>query len=445
MSVAVSPNEQQSLVGRKMTAEIAILNRSALTLAADSAVTIGRGAGAKIYNTVNKIFELHETEPVGIMIYGSLNFMNLPIETLIKQYRKQRRGVKFDTIVGYRDDFVRWLETEVKVNDKHEAVNAFVICSDALATVKKKVQAEIYSSIEKHGKYLKSKENGIAQRIIRAEITHLKSCNKVEHCGPKYVSSFGLYFKDAIKHAIDNSNLDFTPNASTGRLLIKLCIEKLARKSLSSLRTGFVIAGFGANEICPSLESFEADGIVKGKLKYQQTHSIDIDRLGPQAEVYGFAQDDMIMSFLNGIDPALSQYFEEVLAKTVEKISTATFHALQPNGGALPQAVKIVLDQIKDDAIKQVRQYREKEFTKRVKELIGLMPKPEIANLARSLIDLTTLKRRVTRDQETVGGEVDVAIISKSEGFVWIKRKHYFPSDLNPRFFANRYKGEIAP
>ena len=35
----------------------------------------------------------------------------------------------------------------------------------------------------------------------------------------------------------------------------------------------------------------------------------------------------------------------------------------------------------------------------------------------------------------TVGGEIDVAIISKGDGFIWKKRKHYFKSELNPHFF----------
>ncbi len=38
-----------------MTAEVAVMNTMAVALAADSAVTIGKG---KIYNTANKLFEL---------------------------------------------------------------------------------------------------------------------------------------------------------------------------------------------------------------------------------------------------------------------------------------------------------------------------------------------------------------------------------------------------
>ena len=36
-----------------------------------------------------------------------------------------------------------------------------------------------------------------------------------------------------------------------------------------------------------------------------------------------------------------------------------------------------------------------------------------------------------------VGGPIDVAVISKGDGFVWIKRKHYFKAELNLHFLDN--------
>lgn len=55
-----------------MTAEIAIMNKSAIALAADSAATIGisteNGTRRKIYNTSNKLFTLSKYAPVGLRI-----------------------------------------------------------------------------------------------------------------------------------------------------------------------------------------------------------------------------------------------------------------------------------------------------------------------------------------------------------------------------------------
>ena len=59
--------------------------------------------------------------------------------------------------------------------------------------------------------------------------------------------------------------------------------------------------------------------------------------------------------------------------------------------------------------------------------------------MAEALINLTSLKRRVSPEEETVGGPTDVAVITKGDGMVWIKRKQYFPPELNHGYLARTY------
>jgi hypothetical protein len=73
-------------------------------------------------------------------------------------------------------------------------------------------------------------------------------------------------------------------------------------------------------------------------------------------------------------------------------------------------------------------------------DIVGMLPKDELAEMAESLVNLTSFKRRVTPQAETVGGPIDVAVISRGDGFIWIKRKHYFDTKLNPHFLANYYR-----
>ncbi len=77
----------------------------------------------------------------------------------------------------------------------------------------------------------------------------------------------------------------------------------------------------------------------------------------------------------------------------------------------------------------------EEKFTNPILNSIGGLPKNELANMGESLIHITSLKRKVSADLESVGGDIDVAIISKGDGFIWKKHKQYFKSDLNPQFF----------
>ena len=41
--------------------------------------------------------------------------------------------------------------------------------------------------------------------------------------------------------------------------------------------------------------------------------------------------------------------------------------------------------------------------------------------MAESLISITSLQRHITASEESVGGPVDVAVITKEDGFVWVK------------------------
>jgi hypothetical protein len=47
-----------------MTAEVAIMNKEAIALAADSAVTIDTASGRKIFNTVNKLLAYRKAPPL---------------------------------------------------------------------------------------------------------------------------------------------------------------------------------------------------------------------------------------------------------------------------------------------------------------------------------------------------------------------------------------------
>jgi len=91
-----------------MTAEVAVLNSNGIALAADSAVTIGHEKG-KIYTSADKLFQLSEYAPIGIMVYGSATFLSVPWETIIKCYRAELGAKIFPKLVDYSKDFISFL------------------------------------------------------------------------------------------------------------------------------------------------------------------------------------------------------------------------------------------------------------------------------------------------------------------------------------------------
>jgi hypothetical protein len=68
-------------------------------------------------------------------------------------------------------------------------------------------------------------------------------------------------------------------------------------------------------------------------------------------------------------------------------------------------------------------------------ELIYLpaMPMQDAIDLARFMVEVTSnfIKFSVKRSK-TVGGAVEIAAITKHEGFKWVQRKHFYSNALNP-------------
>jgi ATP-dependent protease HslVU (ClpYQ) peptidase subunit len=65
--------------------------------------------------------------------------------------------------------------------------------------------------------------------------------------------------------------------------------------------------------------------------------------------------------------------------------------------------------------------------------IIAPMPIKDAIDVAEFLVQTTINFSKFTPGAPTVGGPIDIAAITKHEGFKWIKRKHYYNSDINPK------------
>ena len=57
---------------------------------------------------------------------------------------------------------------------------------------------------------------------------------------------------------------------------------------------------------------------------------------------------------------------------------------------------------------------------------MSLLSKEEMAKMVELLVEITSLRYKVSQELNIVGGEINVGVISKLDGFVWIKKEKYF-------------------
>src|SRR5574341_35608 len=91
-----------------MTDEVVIMNREAVAMAADSAVTV---QGGKIFNSANKLYMLAPGHSVGVLVFNNASFMNVPWEIIIKVYRNElaTSNARFQALSEYVANFLAFL------------------------------------------------------------------------------------------------------------------------------------------------------------------------------------------------------------------------------------------------------------------------------------------------------------------------------------------------
>ena len=196
--------------------------------------------------------------------------------------------------------------------------------------------------------------------------------------------------------------------------------------------TGVVVAGFGAESYFPGYVHYGCYGFINDHLAVRKITK-DVNIGGDEvSRIEAFAQTDMAETFMVGMAPELLGFVTEATNECLAKVT----EELEKAGAVLPLdwAAKLA-DIEKGHRDKWVQKAMDRHW-RPLSQVVGSLPLEDMATLAETLVALTSLKERVTRGTETVGGAIDVAVLTRGDGFVWVKRKHYFDANLNPRYFS---------
>ena len=153
----------------------------------------------------------------------------------------------------------------------------------------------------------------------------------------------------------------------------------------------------------------------------------------------------MVSTFMEGISPAIKATIYNYMHRISEELPSAIVDNAADGGMPLDQRNNIrdglrgILRSAAEQLQEELEACIESEQVAPVLDTVLSLPKNELAEMAETLVNLTSFRQRVSPDAETVGGPVDVAIISRGDGFIWIKRKHYFQAELNHQFFNNYF------
>lgn len=424
-----------------MTAIVGVLNKHAIAVAADSAETVG--GGLKIYDKANKIFTLSKHHPVGIAIYNNAAFnSNIPWEIVIKMYRRQLDDKSYDTLRDYVDDFFVYLEqyqSNYLNNDDLNEVTSNEIAAFWITEIVDKLPGNLSNNTSVIKKSdLSDLESILISHKQKAVVTpKIPALSTIDL--PSFITCISKSFlKPTIEHIVKVGGDKTLFESLISETLFEIFTRQyIKRKSYS----GLAFFGYGEKEIYPSLIEELVYNSFSGQLYHQEKSCSQVKNQKPTALIHPMAQTDVMQTYIEGISPQIEATFVSINEDTMRNFLKELAKALKPTNPSISTILSSVdLSLFSQSFRDNITNFKRKATIGPLMDTVATMEKEDLAELAENLIYLTSLKRRITPNLESVGGPVDVAIVSKGDGFIWLKRKHYFNPELNRYYFDKYFK-----
>lgn len=419
-----------------MSAGICIMNKNAVALAADSAVTVGNHAA--IHNSVNKLFSLSQTEPVGVIIYSNAQLMQVPMEIIIKQYKKKLGARKYNHLEEYVSDFISFLETNCDFFRFPQNEHRYIceVYENLLGGLTFGYESRIKEKITFVKRELTSDELAvIADQAYFETIQYIDSFSALANTA--FESYIQVKYRNEFRKYLD-SNFAWLNDEQRLGLVDKLCVLY----DCDFFRNGYVgvaIAGYGDAEIFPRMIHLHVGGVIANRVRYKLVENVEIDE-NRNATMTPLAQTDVMQTFLYGInDMIIGDMGNAISAEINNRIMALDDTNFAPNKKIVVQEK---LNGATQGVIETIARKASERYMQPILSSVSTLPIEELSMLAESMINITSLRRKVALDGNigTVGGPIDVAIISKGEGLIWMKRKHYFDMKNNLQFAYNHYR-----
>lgn len=205
----------------------------------------------------------------------------------------------------------------------------------------------------------------------------------------------------------------------------------LSLKRETDSKMGLFFAGYGKQDAFPKFIHIELYTVINGIAKFRLIDKYE--ESNNNAQIIPLAQTDEILTFCKEI----SNYFINYIPQKVNELITNKINNLPKEFSEQQKNIlKDSLGECKKEVQDSLNEAMQREYVNPILKSVQLIPLPEMAMLAENLVNITSLKRTFAIDgnQQTVGAPTDVAVMSKGDGFVWIKRKLYFDRKLNPDY-----------
>jgi hypothetical protein len=426
-----------------MTTQVVLMNGLGIALASDSAVT----SGGKVLNTSEKVFDLPVPHKIALLTSGRADFMGHPWEVLFSAWATNL-DKPLASLIDYRESlykFIRTILPSTGDQSRPEADyiresylgegNVLSVTNDLLSNI----LIPFFENILTEEDRVAFMDNSQWDEDFRQRMTSLLTDDVQQE------------FLDSLGVAIQDRKEWFTPADTVSTAQARVWVDKYwSQRETEPSETDFAfwpkiknfdetvkefwstsivyadpagdsyvaLVGYGASDLFPSAAGVYFHGVLSGTIIKRAEGDLESS---PEPRHVFLGQDDAITRLTGGEDRLLTTTAVQASRKTLSEIYDQLSSSTEESAKQAREYVKESME--KDDLADEIKragnEKRQKPFTR----AISMSPIIDLAEFAAQLVGVQAASAAMTQENPSVGGFVDVAIITHRRGFEWIRHK----------------------
>ncbi len=402
-----------------MTSQTVILNKLCAVASSDSSVTLaGPDGPRRTFPTAEKIFGLPSPHKILVLHSGSTELLGVPYSVLLGEWIRTLPDSPLSKVSNYREHLETWVPSQSELFTK-EAQDDYLswMLRDYFLSVRDTILRQCNEQNIDDSEWESPEAAGVVQAAISSSLAYLKRQPKMPgwedvDCNA-LLKAHEAQLNDAREWVFDD-----TPRSSAGDAeATKLAATLLGVYEPFRLDAVLTIVGYGSDEVFPAFEKATFQGIVDGRLRAGPVDATSIST-DMNVSIVPLGQTEAVHTFLGGYNPAFRDKAHERLEQLCADVKQL--------GKANP-ALTSQLDRLETEAHEALQndftELSWKEFVEPMINTVAGLPPAEVARMAESLVGLQVLRQLTQADAETVGGPIDVAVVTRRDGVSWIRRK----------------------
>lgn len=406
-----------------MTAQVVILNKLAVAAASDSSVTLTAPDGRqRPFPTAEKIYPLPDPHAAAVLHSGNTQLLGVPFVVLVGEWMRTLPNARLPRLEDYGKLLMSWIGAQKALfsEEIQDAHLRWMLCyyfsgvRDDFLERRKPVGGA--GELDRLG------AQTVLGEVLATRLDRLRSQAPI----PGWEDVDGAALLAARAGAVEEasqavfSDVETTPDDDA--MLAEIAAELVRVREPWSSDAQLVLVGFGEDELFPAQLPITFQGVLDGRLRAVADDYVTVSEDGPL--IAPFAQTEAVDTFLQAYHDTYREVAHGCLDDALRASSDTQTAAAGAEGNSevdadLEERVEVAHRNLEENWARVCRD----EFVGPMMRTVGGLPPAEIARMAEALVGLQMLRQLTQAETETVGGPIDVALITRANGFRWLRHK----------------------